>query len=291
MSQLVIPCPSCNSDLKRPNRKLLGRMAKCPKCTHKCRLEEPDEVQLTLANPPAPPPPPPESVPAVGTSARWVPDGDDAQPPVTEQTAVPANDPPTIPNVGDAFQFVDPTDTPVVKSKRATKKNNGGGSKSASKGSSRTGTRRKKKKKTWPLIAAAIGVLVLIAGAVIAIQSGGAPQSVNVNPEPAVNQQWQQQQTEMIAASDDLSALSPTSGEPISMLHVPAGTQLLINLRPAELWQTSNQFTEFRASLGPIASWIKDGILEFTGVEPAEIEQLTLYVVLGSRGSVPEPPP
>jgi hypothetical protein len=127
-----------------------------------------------------------------------------------------------------------------------------------------------------------------------------------VHQPPVVNEQWQQQEAEMIAASDDLSKLSPTSGEPISLLHVPAGTQLVIQLRPQDLWQESNQFREFRASLtAELGEWIQQQIIEVT-LRPteerladqrqadelkrfaAEIEELTICVVLGSRGSVPE---
>lgn len=275
MSQLVIPCPKCHSDLKLPNRKLLGRVAKCPKCTHKFRLEEPDEIELELAEPPpAKPTPPAANSPALGTSARWVPDTNDP-PPQSPQSAAE-------PETANPFQFVDSAAAPVVntvsgKTGRETAKK------------TTAGKRRKKKKKTWPLIAGGIAVLALIVAAVLVIRNSTAPEPVAAgNPPPVVNEQWQQQQAEMIAASDDLSALSPTSGEPISLLHVPAGTQLLIHLRPAELWQSSNQFTEFRASLGPIAIWIETAINQFTGISAADIKELTLYVVLGSRGSIPE---
>src|SRR5205809_2136932 len=67
MAALQIPCPKCGKTLKLPDRSLLGRKGKCAKCGHTFILEEPDEVQLELAEPVAKQPP-------AGTSARWIPD-------------------------------------------------------------------------------------------------------------------------------------------------------------------------------------------------------------------------
>ena len=71
---ITIHCPKCNAGLKLPDRTLLGRTGRCAKCRHRFVLEEPDEVQLELAEVP---PPPPE--PMVGTSPRWVPDAGSPQ--------------------------------------------------------------------------------------------------------------------------------------------------------------------------------------------------------------------
>ena len=67
MAALQIACPKCGKMLKLPDRSLLGRKGKCSKCGHSFILEEPDEVQLELAEPAA-------SQPPAGTSPRWVPD-------------------------------------------------------------------------------------------------------------------------------------------------------------------------------------------------------------------------
>ena len=74
MAALQIACPKCGKTLKLPDRSLLGRKGKCGKCGHSFILDEPDEVQLELAEPTA-------SQPPVGTSPRWVPDPAAAMPP------------------------------------------------------------------------------------------------------------------------------------------------------------------------------------------------------------------
>ncbi len=81
MAGLQIACPKCGKTLKLPDRSLLGRRGKCAKCGHAFILEEPDEVQLELAEPVAKQPP-------AGTSARWIPD---------QNAAVPAAYPGQIP--------------------------------------------------------------------------------------------------------------------------------------------------------------------------------------------------
>lgn len=99
MAGLQISCPRCGKSLKLPDRSLLGRKGKCPKCRHAFVLAEPtsapqdepagdpldvgelyneleqieqrrteaDEVQMELVDPSV-------RSPQSGTGARWVPD-------------------------------------------------------------------------------------------------------------------------------------------------------------------------------------------------------------------------
>ena len=69
MEHVLIPCPKCGKELRLRDPKLLGRAGKCPQCGHRFRLEEPEEVKLELAD-----------APAMGTSAKWVPDATPPQP-------------------------------------------------------------------------------------------------------------------------------------------------------------------------------------------------------------------
>lgn len=124
MSELKIPCPRCGKGLKLPDRSLLGRKGKCPKCKHTFVLAEPDsgaaatseaesneappdmdelydeldqieqrrqanadEVEFEIADSPAPL--------QSGTGARWVPDA--AAPPAAVGTSTPAAIPPAYP--------------------------------------------------------------------------------------------------------------------------------------------------------------------------------------------------
>ena len=50
---LRIPCPKCGAELKLPDRSMLGRTGKCPKCAHRFTLTEPEEIELELASPAA----------------------------------------------------------------------------------------------------------------------------------------------------------------------------------------------------------------------------------------------
>ena len=105
MAGLQVSCPKCSKSLKLPDRSLLGRKGKCPKCRHAFVLTEtpaaeelsetkeldqdpldvselydeleqidrrrqagePDEVQMESAEPS-------RGQPTAGTGARWVPD-------------------------------------------------------------------------------------------------------------------------------------------------------------------------------------------------------------------------
>ena len=69
MPDVLISCPKCGKGLKLRDRSKLGRPGRCPACQHKFILQEPEEVELELA----------DAVPAVGTGARWVPDEESAQ--------------------------------------------------------------------------------------------------------------------------------------------------------------------------------------------------------------------
>ncbi len=86
MSGLQIPCPKCGKKLKLPDRSLLGRKGKCPKCSNSFVLEEPDEVRLELAEQNA-------AAPPIGTGAKWIPDAPAAPPMPAAPGAWPANVP------------------------------------------------------------------------------------------------------------------------------------------------------------------------------------------------------
>lgn len=124
MAGLQIPCPKCGKSLKLPDRSLLGRKGKCPKCRHAFVMTEPtspapsasqeepdgdpldvddlyneleqieqrragsDEVQMELVDPSV-------RSPQSGTGARWVPDA--AQPAAAAMPPQPQMMPPGYP--------------------------------------------------------------------------------------------------------------------------------------------------------------------------------------------------
>ena len=105
MPTVTISCPKCSADLKLPDRKLLGRKGKCPRCEYRFVLTEPDEVELTLLEAESPDPP---AAPMVGTSAKWVPDTPPTS--VTSSLASESADAAS----PDAFDFLSPPPPPQV---------------------------------------------------------------------------------------------------------------------------------------------------------------------------------
>src|SRR4051812_9827676 len=77
---MSIPCPECGAVLKLRDASLLGKTGKCPKCSHRFVLRDPDEVELELVEAPAPVAQGVSSVPKVGMGAVWVPDSGTAEP-------------------------------------------------------------------------------------------------------------------------------------------------------------------------------------------------------------------
>lgn len=134
MSGLKIPCPQCGKVLKLPDRSLLGRKGKCPKCSHTFVLAEPDSGETASSEVPANEGPPDvdelydelnqieqrrqadadevefeiaESPAPIqhGTAARWVPDA--AAEPHAAAASSPAAQPP-------GYPFPVPGQIPVV---------------------------------------------------------------------------------------------------------------------------------------------------------------------------------
>lgn len=127
MASLQIPCPKCGKTLKLPDRSLLGRKGKCPKCSHAFVLSEAaassggqpadeksldiddlyddleqierrrsggdDEIQMEIAEPTL-------HRPQSGTGARWVPDAEPSVAPPHAGMMPPQGMPPGYPYPG-----------------------------------------------------------------------------------------------------------------------------------------------------------------------------------------------
>lgn len=151
-------------------------------------------------------------------------------------------------------------------------------------------------KNVWIGLAAGMALLLILAiGAMIANRS--APTAREVEPTgnattPPTNamplETPQQAPTESVDASisrvtlvdDDGSTLwvSPTAGEPIDMAYVPNGTQVLLALRPRELW-SSPEGTKLLDALGPAGAKFAAELRETLGVDPQQVEQLIVAFV------------
>ncbi|MEZ6129678.1 MAG: hypothetical protein R3C59_13430 [Planctomycetaceae bacterium] len=308
MSSVTISCPKCQADLKLPSRKLLGRKGKCPRCEHRFVLEEPDEVELTLAEPEAPVPADPvPQQPLPGTSPRWVPDdpalnGSGASVPDVGDPVFPAV--PDIPAAAAAnpFNFDQP---PVA---AAFPVPGGAGETHAAPGldltaaiavpaesGSVTARVRGRRKKKGRIGAIGIGAGTALFVACMAglwwqwkAQAQAEKEQQVAAARPAANPEWEQQKQEMAESNARVQQLSPTSGQPIPLQYLPFTPHLLVHLRPSEIWAADRINREFVATLGDLGVWLGKQIEDITRFSPQEIEEVTFALNFGPRSSPPD---
>ena len=302
MSSVTIPCPKCTAGLKLPGPEYLGRKGKCPKCQHRFILEEPDEVELQLAEQPVPPnrKPTPET-PMVGTSPRWIPDADQAADPVFPAAPLPQIPQPVVP-AADAFDFDQPSPIPIpsLASIESTLPNNstheldfaaaatGGADASVV---SRVRSRRKKSRK-GPIVVG-IGTALFVASmAGLWYQQDQKAKAEAARQlteqQPKQNPEWEQEKQEASVANDDGKLLSPTSGKQIPLDYMPFVPQMVFHIRPAEVWSRDRRHQEFVSLALNLNTWMQAKIVEVTTFEPQEIEELTFGGTFLSRTSEPE---
>ncbi|MEQ9408871.1 MAG: hypothetical protein RIK87_14135 [Fuerstiella sp.] len=314
---VTINCPNCSSGLKLPDRRLLGRKGKCPKCAHRFILEEPDEVELELVDPPENPLPPQQ--PMVGTSAKWVPDDPTgAADPVFPLADVPlpsVSSAPADPFAQAASASANPFDFAAASSPGNSASTEVAGSAAAppmfsvdsppdpanspavaapADGGSITNrlSRRRTKKRTGPIV---IGVgTAVFAFCMLGLwwqhnqQARQAAEREAAAAVPAENTAWNEQKQQLAISNEDAKALSPTAGGPIPMEYMPFTPHLICHLRPAEIWASNRSKQTFVATLGDLAIWLGKVVEDTTMYPPQDIEELTFAVNFGPRTSVPD---
>lgn len=320
MSSIAVPCPHCKKKLKLRDKSLLGKKAKCPNCKQTFVLKLPatsptssehsapntsaqkpptSDPQIEQVSPPTPEPPgqteeirielAQPTTPVVGTSPKWVPDEPVTPPPAVSEPSSPG------------FPQIDTSAPPVINTTPAPSIDTGTPSSAipdiAVESTGNAGVarmrelRRKNAKRRNVTIVSIVVVLLLIGGgAYLAwdkVEETIASKPVKPAPAPvpatsptvALNQQY---------TPPTKVAPSPTKGEPIRLLYVPAGTRILIHLHPAALWAPGSQGEEFRACLGPVGIWAEQKTKEICLTGPAQIAELTFCLILGSPGAPPE---
>ncbi|MES2791415.1 MAG: hypothetical protein V4719_17490 [Planctomycetota bacterium] len=252
---ISIPCPQCSAVLKLRDSSLLGRTGKCPKCSHKFLLRDPDEVEMELVEAPAPRTQRANSGPKVGTGAQWVPDHGHAP-------AEPAA-PPVL--------FTAPEMDPL-----------------------KGGLKRKRRKRSTPkTIVMLVGFVLLGVGGIWAWQtfSAGPAKPDPIAGKKAKSQKSATGDSEngAVAATDDGNFGRPTHGKPIDLLWIPSGASIIINLRPADLWKAGALGEgEFVAGLGPLGAWMASSMEQHLMAKPSEIEEALICVIPGARGTPPD---
>lgn len=106
---------------------------------------------------------------------------------------------------------------------------------------------------------------------------------------PKQNQQFLSDRGRLEQLATLIQEDSPTKGEPITLNYVPPGASIVLHLRPAELWKKGSPGEEVRFCLGTaFDAWLTQQITKYCGLPPAEIDEATICLILGARGSDPE---
>lgn len=290
MSAIAVPCPACKSLLKLPDARLVGKSARCPKCSHKF------VIQLPASAPPEPQAPAAVAAdelpvlplaPRAGRAARWVPDHEPAEASAAAEAVL--QNPVSVPAVaGGAGELPDfsgfgagVVTEPV---------GGAGGAAGAARGSSALAGVRGRRRRSgglaqWISLAAAGLLAAGITVYAVMANRGSAPAE---KPVAKQNQGWQQEQQAREASNAAAEELSPTKGAAIPLDHVPFTPHVIVHLRPAQLWQKNQRMGEFQALLGNLGIWLTEQIRQVSRFEPAEIEELTIALNFGARMALPD---
>lgn len=263
--EIRIPCPQCGRELKLPDRKLLGRKGKCPKCSHSFVLEEPAEVQLELAEP------------EPAGAGKWIPDNHTA----AAKPRPSAARPPAVAAAPSAAAVAPLSLIPDLGENEAA--------------GDRMKALRKKKSATGQYFGIAVGAVVVVVGCGIAYYAAtNVPQKRVVAEPDQVAEQPREEQPRNVAANQGTapnqlySTTSPTKGPKIELQYIPFGTQVVLNIRPAELWEQESLGQELRYCLPPLAKLLETKFEEWFKHKPEQIEEAQICLIPGAQGTLPE---
>ncbi|MEZ6058651.1 MAG: hypothetical protein R3C01_18270 [Planctomycetaceae bacterium] len=311
MSAVVVACPRCGKELKLRDRSLLGRKGKCPSCSESFLLTEPPEaeVELELAN----------AVPPVGTSARWVPDDAPAPRAVATPGAVvpPITAGPAIKTGGEdggverlkqiqkkgakrrniailggavmaaciagAVMFLNSKKQPLPSDPNAAIAQTQTAAVTPAGNSGPPVIPNGMPANVGMPAGTSIGAGNSLANATFpVVQAGEVQGTVRVPHQELIPSR--------LTANDELvNKLLPTSIKPIETMMVPNGVNVLISLRPAQLWSDDPVWTEIRYSLTEdVTNWIAATLKSVCHREPQQIESCLICIRLGATGTAPE---
>jgi hypothetical protein len=266
---IQIPCPKCGRELKLPDRSLLGRKGKCPKCSHTFVLEEPPVVDLELANP-DPVAVVPQTIPTPLPLLAPKPRVARAESPAASGPDLVDHSPAVLPEFAALDQLAKPKGTAARLKElhqKSVKRRNlglviGGG------------------------ILLAVGAIALFAPQFAAKNLGARPaETQNESQFPASDAS---DASEGVAISEYARLGAPTKGTPIELQYIPFGTQIVLNLHPAELWQAESLGQELLYCVPPIAKLIETTLNDLFQRKPEEVEELLICLIPGMRGSWPD---
>ncbi|MEW4530493.1 hypothetical protein [Maioricimonas sp. JC845] len=270
MDVVQINCPKCGKGLRLKDRSKLGKKGKCPACGHSFILQAPreeEEVALELVSDDAP----------VGTGAQWVPDEPATAPVLPAEPAAVAIETGPAPEIA-----LNVSDGGVERLKEIKRRN----------------ARRQRTNVVLGLLA-----LLVVGGAGYALMPylESQPAPIPKETEAAAPVADKTESTTepadpglvtlaSVASNVNLvDEFEPTDGNPIRLLMVPSGANVVFHLRPAELWSDDIAFQELRASLtADVVTWLEETLRTVCRREPQQIEEALITLMLGAIGTEPE---
>ncbi|MEI8019341.1 MAG: hypothetical protein WCH39_14145 [Schlesneria sp.] len=263
---IQIPCPNCGRELKLPDRTLLGRKGKCPKCAHTFILEEPPVVALELANPE-----PAASVTKFPSKENSPPAFFEINQPIKSSQATPKEN--VAPGIGISPVLADLDQ--VVKPKGTAERLKEQQRKSA--------RQRNIGLAITALAAALIGGFVFFGPKSVDKTTVTKTEEKTDGTDPAIDGEPDQTPSTGFA-----NPRSPTQGKPIQLQFIPFGTQVVLNLHPAELWKPGSLGEEIRYCVPPLAKLVETTLNDLFQRKPEQVEELLICLLPGIRGSLPD---
>jgi hypothetical protein len=328
MAGATVQCPECRKTFRIADRALLGRNGKCSGCGARFKLEEAVAEKPAAATParkptakaieqPARPEPKSEqpslpdraavpvpkapksavaplpsqsataTEPLIGVNARWVPDDapavEEPVPFFTAATVVAER--PTAPAApAGEWIFASPeeasstTSAPTAASLVA---------------SSRKQRQERQRRMMMQVVG---GIMALVVVGIVAYVAFGPSTTASTtaattagSPEAGVDVVAGAYSRETLEGNLALlDEFRPTNGEPVNMRYVPNGVNLVVHLRPADLWGTDRAAAELRASLTEdFTTWLSAAIQAHCHRPPEEISEATFAFILGAFGTEP----
>ncbi len=261
MSRLDVPCPQCGKLLTIPDKSLLGKKGKCPRCQHKFLLQLPPE-SITFQEA--------READVIAERAGGVAAPAAGTPPVARPAPVSPPPQSAVPPADQPFDFLPPSESvvPVVAAPEATAK------------------RRRRRGAGGVIGWIVVATLLIAGGGGFAWWSNHKP-SPHRKPKPAAAADAKPAKTESRPAVVMEGGFphygNPTKGKAISLRAVPLGARLVIHLRPAELWKANDSTEEFLSCLGPLAPEIEKKLTELCLFKPQDLESVVLAFIPVSR--------
>jgi len=262
-----------------------------------------EEVQIELVT----------DEPAVGTSAKWVPD---TEVPLQAATSAPlqASEVPSLETpIGTMpASKADPAipDFAAAESQSATPGQAGFGNfgdapttSDGTSSSTMSQMRRKKKKGSW-LTRIVIGLIALAGMGTLGFvyvkqqeyqerkelaeaQANDPAMMDPANVKTPEDEPYSALKLE--GSSKIVKEFAPTSGKPIELYMMPSGVNMVIHLRPALLWSNERHYQELRASLtSDVTDWLAAQLKATCRRDPEQIDEALIGLILGPRESEPE---